>query len=106
MTELRILLFGNPHPLPRQKRVDPDVDNYGKRSPNYGKVLPKVRTAVKSLANFTVADVANATGMDRGTVNRALVKLAKEGVVRKISRQTAGRDRAPAVWQRVATSPL
>ena len=105
MTELQQLLFGKPHPLPIQRYIDPEVGNYGRRSKNYGRAIPTTEEATKSFKKFTVSDIAASTGMDRGTVNRALLKLEARGVVCKLESQTAGHSRGSAVWSRVITSP-
>lgn len=104
MTELQSLLFGNPHPLPAPKPSVEDVGNYGKRSKNYGKATEIVLEEAKKHSRFTIADLSAKSGVDRGTINRALLKLAAAGKVRKEVKQTAGNGRNAAVWA-VVISP-
>lgn len=104
MTELQTLLFGKPHPLPPQRTVYPEVGSYGKRSCNYGKAVARVREAISGLKKFTVKDIADITGMDRGTVNRSLIKLSRTGETEKVAVQTAGSERGSAIWATILPS--
>lgn len=98
MTELQSLLFGSPHPLPLPKPSVEDVGNYGKRSKNYGKATELVMEEAKRHGRFTVTDLSTTSGIDRGTVNRALIKLAAAGKVKKEVGQIAGNGRSSAIW--------
>lgn len=104
MTELQTLLLGKPHPLPAQKLTGLEAKDYGRRSRNYGKAVATVRQAVSGLKKFTVKDVAGITGMDRGTVNRSLIKLSLTKEVEKVAVQTAGSERGSAIWATISPS--
>lgn len=105
MTELQSLLFGNPHPLPPPKPPVEDVGNYGRRSRNYGKTTAAVLEESKKHSRFTVAELAARSGIDRGTVNRALLRLEAAGKVRKDVKQIAGNGRKAAIWVPVIPCP-
>lgn len=104
MTELEILLFGKPHPVPVYVPTGNEMGYFGKRCSIYGKVTGLVEEEARKMLEFTVNDIASNIKISRATVNRALVRLAKEGKVSKVKTQSGGCGRKSAVWACVSPS--
>jgi len=99
MSELAFLLYGNPHPMREGNPSAAATELKGRNSPNYGMATERILQAAKILGTFTAKEAAALANQGESTTNRALVKLANQGMVEKFKKQTGGEFRGSGVWR-------